>query len=224
MNHLPDHDIVSPQYRPAHEELEKALPVMLERALDMLDCALLIVDDEGKVEYRNRVAAALLARAHGGLTLGGGSLSAKARKLREALSHAIRLACTELQSSGLCLSQPGSPPERWLRLVVAPIYFGASGGGRASRAAIWILNTETPAAPSEELLAALFGLSRAEARLALGMLAGRSAADCARIAGVGLATIRTQLHSIFTKTGVRRQAQLVALLSKVPVLQLGAKT
>ena len=196
---------------------------MLERALDMLDCALLIVDDEGKVEYRNRVAAALLARAHGGLTLGGGSLSAKARKLREALSHAIRLACTELQSSGLCLSQPGSPPERGLRLVVAPIYFG-SGGGRASRAAIWILNTEAPAAPSEELLAALFGLSRAESRLALGMLAGRSAAECARVAGVGLATIRTQLHSIFTKTGVRRQAQLVALLSKVPVLQLGAKT
>jgi DNA-binding CsgD family transcriptional regulator len=196
---------------------------MLERALDMLDCALLIVDDEGRVEYRNRVAAALLARSHGGLALGGGTLTAKGRKLREALAEAIHLACTELQSSGLCLSQPGLPPERWLRLVVAPIYFG-SAGSRASRAALWILNTETPAAPSEELLAALFGLSRAEARLALGMLAGRSAAECARIAGVGLATIRTQLHSIFTKTGVRRQAQLVALLSKVPVLQLGSKT
>ena len=196
---------------------------MLERALDMLDCALLIVDDEAKVEYRNRVAAALLTRAHGGLALAGGTLTAKARKLREALAQAIRLACAELQPSGLCLPQPGSPPERWLRMVVAPIYFGASGS-RASRAAIWILNTETPAVPSEELLAALFGLSRAEARLALGMLAGRSATECARLAGVGLATIRTQLHSIFTKTGVRRQAQLVALLSKVPVLQLGIKT
>jgi len=198
------------------------LLVMLERALDMLDLALLIVDDECKVEYRNRVATALLGRAHGGLALGGGLLTAKGRKLREGLAQAIRLACDELRSSGLCLSQPGSPPERWLRLVVAPIYFGAAGN-RASRAAVWILNTETPAAPSEELLAALFGLSRAEARLALGMLAGRSAAECARLAGVGLATIRTQLHSIFTKTGVRRQAQLVALLSKVPVLQLGNK-
>ena len=222
MNHLPDRDIVPPRYRSAHEEHEKALPVMLERALDMLDCALLIVDDEGKVEYRNRVATALLARAHGGLALAAGTLTAKARRLREPLAQAIRLACAELQSSGLCLPQPGSPPERWLRLVVAPIYFGAAGN-RASRAAIWILNTETPAVPSEELLTALFGLSRAEARLALCMLVGRSAADCARLAGVGLATIRTQLHSIFTKTGVRRQAQLVALLSKVPVLQLGTK-
>jgi DNA-binding CsgD family transcriptional regulator len=49
---------------------------------------------------------------------------------------------------------------------------------------------------------------------------GYSTAECARLAGVGIATIRTQLHSIFTKTGVKRQAQLVALLSRVPLLQL----
>ena len=96
-----------------------------------------------------------------------------------------------------------------------------SAGGR--RAAIWILNTVSPGLPSEELLAALFGLSRAEARLALGLLMGRSAAEYARHAGVGMATIRSQLHSIFSKTGVRRQAQLVALLSKVPVLQIARK-
>jgi len=30
--------------------------------------------------------------------------------------------------------------------------------------------------------------------------------------------VRSQLHSIFIKTGVRRQAQLVALLSRVPAL------
>jgi DNA-binding CsgD family transcriptional regulator len=35
-----------------------------------------------------------------------------------------------------------------------------------------------------------------------------------------LATVRTQLHSIFVKTGVKRQAALVALLSRVPALQL----
>jgi DNA-binding CsgD family transcriptional regulator len=36
-----------------------------------------------------------------------------------------------------------------------------------------------------------------------------------------VATVRTQLHSIFSKTGVRRQAELVALLARVPALQLG---
>jgi DNA-binding CsgD family transcriptional regulator len=218
MNLLPDHAIVGARYRAPEQQQDPALTVMLERALDMLDSALVIVDDEGRVEYRNRVATALLANPHGGLALARGVLTAKARQMREGLAQAIGLACNEFQPSGLCLPQPGVPAERWLRLVVAPIYFGTSG--RASRAAIWILNTAAPGLPSEELLGALFGLSRAEARLALAVLMGRSAAEHARHAGVGIATIRSQLHSIFSKTGVRRQAQLVALLSKVPALRL----
>ena len=101
-------------------------------------------------------------------------------------------------------------------MVVVPIV--SSGPMDERRAAIWILNTE-PQLPDEDLLAALFRLSRAEARLAIGLLKGLSAAECAVQAGVGVATIRSQLHSIFSKTGVRRQAQLVALLSRVPALR-----
>ena len=188
---------------------------MIERALDMLDHALVVVDAEGAVEYCNRVAAQLLAGGHGGLALVHGKLGARTRELREALAQAIRVTCSEKEPSGLCLPQPGVPPEHWLRLVVAPIWFGVSGG----HVAIWILNTAVPGLPCEELLGALFGLSRAEARLALGLLMGRSTAECARLAGVGVATVRSQLHSIFIKTGVRRQAQLVALLSRVPPLR-----
>lgn len=224
MNASLDNAIFGSRYRQAVEQQREspALTIMLARALDMLDCALVIVDDEGRVEYRSRNAKALLLRSHGGLTFVDGRLSARSRRLREGLDRATRRACSELQPSGLCLSQAGAPPERSLRLVVAPIYFGAAVGG-VSRAAIWILNTDAPAVPREELLGALFGLSRAEARLATGMLMGRSAAECARAAGVGVATIRSQLHSIFTKTGVRRQAQLVALLSRVPLLRLAGE-
>jgi DNA-binding CsgD family transcriptional regulator len=210
----------APYSAAAEQNTNQALRVMLERALDMLDCALLIVDEEGTVQYRNRVATALLDGAHGGLVVEGGTLTAKGRKLRETLAHALALACAELEPSGICLPHPGQSPERWLRMVVSPIYFGA-GSGRC--AAIWILNTAAPALPGEEMLGALFGLSRAEARLALGLLMGRSAAEQARHAGVGLATVRSQLHSIFCKTGVQRQAQLVALLSRVPVIQLPRK-
>jgi DNA-binding CsgD family transcriptional regulator len=216
-----EHAIFGSRYRQAIEQQREspALTVMLARALDALDCALLIVDDEGRIEYRNHVATGLLGRSHGGLMLADGKLSAKRRRLREALANAIRRVCAELEPSGLCVPLEGTPPERWLRLVVAPIYFGAAVGG-VSRAAVWIMNTESPSAPREELLAALFGLSRAEARLAICMLKGHSAAECARSAGVGVATIRSQLHSIFTKTGVKRQGQLVAMLSKVPLLRL----
>src|SRR5688572_4834195 len=150
MNPPRDQDTLGALHRPVSDQHEIALPVMLERALDMLDSALLIVDDEGRVEYRNRVASALLASGQGGLALARGVLTATARQLRERLAEAIRLACVDLEPSGLCLPQPGVAPDRWLRLVVTPIWFGSSGG----RAAIWVLNTASPGMPSEELLGA----------------------------------------------------------------------
>ena len=190
---------------------------MLARAFDMLDCALLLVTNDGVVEYRNRQAAAVLRNGLGGLRLAGGILSANPGKPRDTLAAAIRMACEELQAGGVCLAQPGVPPERWLRLAVAPVYFGGPARS-ATRAAVWIVNNGPPALPSEELLGALFGLTRAEARLARGVLTGCTAGEYARQVGVRVATIRTQLHSIFIKTGVTRQAELVALLSRVPAL------
>lgn len=198
-----------------------ALSVMLARALDMLDCALVIVTDEARVEYRNRLASWLLRAGHGGLRIDGDFLVASPGHLRDGLAEAIRLACAGLQPGGLCLSQPGVSPERWLRLAVAPVYFGGSERN-ATRAALWIVNSGPPAVPPEELFGALFGLTGAEARLARGILTGRSPAEYARQAGVRMATVRTQLHSVFVKTGVTRQAELVALLSRVPALQFSA--
>ena len=190
---------------------------MLARAFDMLDCALLLVTNDARVEYRNRQAATLLRSGLGGLRLVGGILCANPGKPRDTLSAAIRMACEELQAGGVCLVQAGVPPERWLRLAVAPVYFGGPARS-ATRAAVWIVSNGPPALPSEELLGALFGLTRAEARLARGVLTGCTAGEYARQAGVRMATIRTQLHSIFIKTGVTRQAELVALLSRVPAL------
>lgn len=188
----------------------------------MLDCALLVVSVEGDLVYRNRQAAALLAAGHGGLRVSSGALSATSARVREALQEAIALACNALEASGVCLPEAGTPPERWLRIAVAPIYFGGSSR-RATCAAVWIVNTALPSLPGDELLAALFGLSPAEARLARAVLTGCTAGEYARRAGVRVATIRSQLHSIFVKTGVRRQAQLVALLSKVPALRLAGE-
>jgi len=183
----------------------------------MLDCALIVVDQEGRVEYRNRLAAAHLKLGRA-LTLTRGAISAKALPLREQLMEAIRAACVLQRSTGVCAPEAGTPPDSWPRMVVVPVVRATEG----MCAAIWILNTESPALPGEELLSALFLLSPAEARLAIGLLKGMSAAECAQSSGVGVATIRSQLHSIFSKTGVRRQAQLVALLSKVPVLRPAA--
>lgn len=58
----------------------------------------------------------------------------------------------------------------------------------------------------------LFNLSRAEARLA-GLLAeGLSLEDCAIFLNVSRHTVRTQIKSVFIKTGTNRQSDLVRIL------------
>ena len=57
-----------------------------------------------------------------------------------------------------------------------------------------------------------FGLTRAEIELALAVVETGSRKAAAEMRGVSDATARTQLTSIFDKTGVRRQTELVRLL------------
>ena len=58
-------------------------------------------------------------------------------------------------------------------------------------------------------LKAAYRLSPAEARLALHIIDGGSIASYADLTGVTPGTARVQLKSVFAKTGVSRQAELV---------------
>jgi DNA-binding CsgD family transcriptional regulator len=73
------------------------------------------------------------------------------------------------------------------------------------------LNRNTGLAP--DLLHGLFDLSPAEARVARLLLEGKSVAGIAAESKVGENTVRAHLKSIFAKTGVNRQAELVRLLA-----------
>ena len=66
--------------------------------------------------------------------------------------------------------------------------------------------------PGADLLRMLFDLTPAEARLTRLLVEGRTAAEAAALIGVTEATARTHLRRVFTKTGVRRQTELVRLL------------
>ena len=62
-----------------------------------------------------------------------------------------------------------------------------------------------------EQLAAAYRLTRAESRVALHIIEGGDIASYARQAGVSAGTARTQLKSVFAKTGVSRQGELIKL-------------
>ena len=61
----------------------------------------------------------------------------------------------------------------------------------------------------------MFDLRPAETRIAAALLEGRELLEIVRIYAVSRESIRSQLKSIFLKTGTRRQADLVALLPQV---------
>jgi DNA-binding CsgD family transcriptional regulator len=71
--------------------------------------------------------------------------------------------------------------------------------------------------PSERDLAEFFGLSPAENRLTGALLAGKTMREAATDFGVRITTLRTQLSSILRKVGVNRQAELIRVLSNIPV-------
>jgi DNA-binding CsgD family transcriptional regulator len=71
--------------------------------------------------------------------------------------------------------------------------------------------------PSERDLSDLFGLSPAEARVAAALMTGKSLADIAAASGVQITTVRTQLRSILRKVGVKRQFDLVRILSSTGI-------
>jgi DNA-binding CsgD family transcriptional regulator len=64
-------------------------------------------------------------------------------------------------------------------------------------------------------LATAFGLTPAEIRFCRHLMLGASVADAAEHTGVTVETARTRLKSIFQKTGLSRQAQLMMLLSRL---------
>jgi DNA-binding CsgD family transcriptional regulator len=83
-------------------------------------------------------------------------------------------------------------------------------------AALYVLVIPTVARrgiASTQVIQCLFDLTPAEARVARGIAVGKTVGEVAQEAGLAAATVRNQLKSVFGKTGVSRQADLVGILA-----------
>jgi DNA-binding CsgD family transcriptional regulator len=83
-------------------------------------------------------------------------------------------------------------------------------------AIVFVTDPEQRMATSAEILQLLFELTRAESRLAIALLDGKSLHEAAELIGVARETVRSQIKSIFQKTGTQRQGELIRLLSQLP--------
>ncbi len=80
-----------------------------------------------------------------------------------------------------------------------------------------LMLVEPPSSPSDVIDSLMRGyrLTSAEAAVAQALASERPVSEIADARGVSIATVRAQLRSIFEKTGVRSQAQLVALVARL---------
>ena len=92
------------------------------------------------------------------------------------------------------------------------------GAGLQRPMAVVMLGTRAGRAPSPDPLATLYGLTPAETRVARSVGDGLTIGEIAQETGASVETLRSQLKSIFGKTGVRRQAELVRLLAGLPAI------
>jgi DNA-binding CsgD family transcriptional regulator len=79
--------------------------------------------------------------------------------------------------------------------------------------ALFLARPAEKSAPDPQVLRDVLGLTMAEARLTSVLNRGLTLVEAARELGIAHNTAKVQLRSVFAKTGVHRQAQLVALLA-----------
>jgi DNA-binding CsgD family transcriptional regulator len=91
---------------------------------------------------------------------------------------------------------------------------GRGEGQSSPCVAVFISDPDLRESASRQALGDLFGLTPAEANLAILLARGLSLAEASGAQNISLHTARAQLKAIFAKTGVSRQAELVRLVLK----------
>lgn len=186
-----------------------------ESLVAALDDPVLILSESGHLLLCNAAAESLL-KVGEGLCVSRGRIAARTpdenAKLRQLLCAVHGSAERALAYSPyLCLTRrPPLEPLRAAVIPLAPPVFGTETG----RIMLWIdLPAEIPRMPAEAF-ACWYKLTRAEVRLALLLLSNRTLKEAADTMGIALTTAKSQLQSLFAKTGTRRQSELMVKLAR----------
>jgi len=186
-------------------------------ALDALRCAVILTDANGRIIHANTAAEEMLREAIA-IRNQRGILTPVLRSAVNELGRVLKLAARdvfEVGRKGLAvrLSDDESSP------VLAHILPLATSELRsrfdaAAVAAVFIGSQENTR-DNADLLAGTYGLTPAETRVVSCLLAGRSPSESARELRVSPTTARTHLRTIFRKTGVSRQQDLLLLAARL---------
>lgn len=196
-----------------HED--RKVSTLYSHAMAQLMVGVVVLDQEGLVIECNPAAKVVLD-AKDGLAVVGKQLEASYADdnrrlqalLREALvtSHTGKVALNEAMS----VSRP-SGRLGWGLIVQRIASDQWTEGKQRPSVAVFVRDTEGRVDPPVRLAQQLFHLTPAETALAIQLANGLSLEEAAEMLNIKRNTARAHLRSIFSKTGVRRQTELVRI-------------
>lgn len=188
---------------------------LYSHAMAQLMVGVIVLDQDRKVIECNPAATAVLEMADG-LRIVGDQLEANyanenrilQRLVRDALihPHAAKMSLTD----ALSISRP-SGRHSWGVVVQSISSDQWTEGKRRPSVAVFVRDAEGQAHPPVRLTQQLFQLTPAETALAIELANGLSLDEASDLLGIKRNTARAHLRSIFSKTGVRRQTELVRI-------------
>ena len=179
--------------------------------LDSLELAIVVARADGGPVFANRAALASPAlRVGAGHRPIGTAVPAEQRRLLAA----IRDAATGGPGGAVLLTSVGHAAVAALVTPLPPGLAEALPGPRGL-ALVALRRLDGTRPTIAERLRQLFGLTCAEATLALALLAGQHLDEIAAARQVRISTLRFQLRAVLDKTGTRGQSDLVRLLARL---------
>jgi DNA-binding CsgD family transcriptional regulator/PAS domain-containing protein len=191
----------------------ESLSELYSQAISRLSVATLVLDESGSVLRVNPVAQEILARSDG-LKLVGGRLEATYPSDNRELQRLIRGAFAPDAPKGaeaMSVTRPSGLVNLGVVVESIPSLDWAEEKGQPA-ALVYIRDASSKSLASEVVTKQLFNLTKAETALAMELANGLSLEEAAEVLNIRRNTARAHLRSIFSKTGVRRQTELVRLL------------
>lgn len=198
-------------------QLDKQL---LASSLHASSLGTIIVCENRIVHFINQAAESILRRRHEIKIIGNKFEvpSSSSNKVMNAIHAACGIKGPRV-SSGLKL---GLNNQLNLHLIVTPLpsLFHSHHYLAKNFALLVVQDLSIPMHTKEFLLTQMYGLSVAEARVVCALLKGSTPKQIAIDSGVAISTIRSQLKSIFNKSGTSKQTELMQIL--YPILSIQA--
>lgn len=196
-------------------ESERAL---YASAMEQLAVGTVILDEKGSFLQCNQTAQKLIDKKDG-LTNSKGSLHLSNREQTGELQRIITTVLATQKKGEISAveamraTRPSGLSD--LGIVVRPVPMTEwSEGKSVPTVAIFVSDPEQTSETPVQIITRMFGVTPAEASLAMLLVNGLTLDEAAKMQGVSRNTTRTHLRSIFAKTGVSRQTMLVRLILK----------